>query len=82
MPEGDTVYAAGKRLGAALTGQRLIRGELRHPRLVEQDLAGLTVTGLAADEFRLPLVITAGEADTGLSLFEEACAEIAEGSGG
>ena len=46
MPEGDTVYAAGKRLGNALRGQRLVRGELRHPRLVEHDLAGLTVTGV------------------------------------
>ena len=43
MPEGDTVYLAGKRLRAALAGQRLVRGELRHPRLVEHDLAGLTV---------------------------------------
>ncbi|HJT03733.1 MAG TPA: DNA-formamidopyrimidine glycosylase family protein [Pseudonocardiaceae bacterium] len=46
MPEGDTVYAAGKRLENALRGQRLVRGELRHPRLVEHDLAGLTVTGV------------------------------------
>lgn len=44
MPEGDTVYLAGRRLADALGGQRLIRGELRHPRLVEHDLAGLTVT--------------------------------------
>jgi endonuclease VIII len=29
-----------------LTGNRLVRGELRHPRLVEHDLAGLTVTGV------------------------------------
>ncbi len=43
MPEGDTVYLAGKRLRAALAGRTLLRGELRHPRLVEQDLAGRTV---------------------------------------
>ena len=43
VPEGDTVYLAGKRLRAALAGQRLVRGELRHPRLVDHDLAGLTV---------------------------------------
>ena len=43
MPEGDTVYLAGKRLRAALAGQRLVRGELRHPRLVDHDLTGLTV---------------------------------------
>ncbi|MFC5993191.1 DNA-formamidopyrimidine glycosylase family protein [Pseudonocardia hispaniensis] len=47
MPEGDTVHLAGKRLRAALTGQRLRRGELRHPRWVEHDLAGRTVTGVA-----------------------------------
>ena len=43
MPEGDTVHLAGKRLRAALTGAALVRGELRHPRLVEHDLAGCTV---------------------------------------
>ena len=48
MPEGDTVYLAGKRLRAALTGHALVRGELRHPRLVEHDLAGRTVTGVAS----------------------------------
>ncbi len=48
MPEGDTVHLAGKRLRTALTGHRLLRGELRHPRLVEHDLAGLTVTGVAS----------------------------------
>nr|WP_255426406.1 DNA-formamidopyrimidine glycosylase family protein [Pseudonocardia sp. C8] len=39
---------AGRRLHAALAGHRLLRGELRHPRLVEQDLAGLTVTGVVS----------------------------------
>lgn len=43
MPEGDTVYLAAKRLAAALSGRRLSRGELRHPRLAEHDLSGLTV---------------------------------------
>ncbi|MBA2308458.1 MAG: Fpg/Nei family DNA glycosylase [Pseudonocardiales bacterium] len=43
MPEGDTVYLTGKRLNAALAGHRLLRGELRHPSLVEHDLAGRTV---------------------------------------
>ena len=46
MPEGDTVYLAGKRLHAALAGQLLLRGELRHPRLAEHDLAGRTVLGV------------------------------------
>jgi endonuclease-8 len=40
------VYLAGKRLGDALTGRLLIRGELRHPRLVEHDLAGHAVVGV------------------------------------
>jgi endonuclease-8 len=47
VPEGDTVYLAGKRLRAALTGRTLLRGELRHPRLVEHDLAGRTVLDVA-----------------------------------
>ncbi|MGH3873305.1 MAG: DNA-formamidopyrimidine glycosylase family protein [Pseudonocardiaceae bacterium] len=46
MPEGDTVYLAAKRVAAALRGKRLIRGELRHPRLAEYDLSGLTVLGV------------------------------------
>ncbi|MCW0213757.1 MAG: DNA glycosylase [Pseudonocardia sp.] len=43
MPEGDTVYLAGKRLHAALAGKSLLRGELRHPRLAGEDLTGRTV---------------------------------------
>jgi endonuclease-8 len=46
MPEGDTVYLAAKRMAAALNGQRLTRGELRHPRLAEHDLSGRTVLGV------------------------------------
>ena len=46
MPEGDTVFLAGKRLHAALAGKLLLRGELRHPRLAEHDLAGRTVLGV------------------------------------
>lgn len=48
MPEGDTVHLAGKRLHAALAGHCLLRGELRHPRLVEHELAGRTVTAVAS----------------------------------
>ena len=44
MPEGDTVWLAGRRLHAALGGQRLVRGELRHPRLSAVHLAGLVVS--------------------------------------
>jgi len=46
VPEGDTVYLAGKRLHAALAGRLLVRGELRHPRLAEHDLTGRTVLGV------------------------------------
>lgn len=38
------MYLTGRRLHAALAGHALVRGELRHPRLVEHDLAGRTVT--------------------------------------
>lgn len=48
MPEGDTVFLAGRRLDDALAGGELIRGELRHPRLIEHDLAGRTVLGVAS----------------------------------
>jgi endonuclease-8 len=43
MPEGDTVYLTAKRLRTALAGRVLLRGQLRHPRLAEHDLAGLKV---------------------------------------
>ncbi|MGH3511002.1 MAG: DNA-formamidopyrimidine glycosylase family protein [Pseudonocardiaceae bacterium] len=46
MPEGDTVYLAAKQMAAALSGQRLTRGELRHPRLAEHDLSGRAVLGV------------------------------------
>jgi formamidopyrimidine-DNA glycosylase len=46
MPEGDTVYAAAKRMAAALSGKQLTRGALRHPRLAEHDLSGRTVLGV------------------------------------
>ena len=48
MPEGDTVHLTAKRLRAALSGQVLVRGELRHPRLVDHDLAGRTVREVAS----------------------------------
>jgi endonuclease VIII len=40
VPEGDTVYATARRLTDALSGDTLVRGELRHPRLATVDLAG------------------------------------------
>jgi endonuclease-8 len=47
MPEGDTVFLAGKRLHDALAGKELMRGELRHPRWIEHDLTGRTVLEVA-----------------------------------
>jgi endonuclease-8 len=46
MPEGDTVFLAGRRMDEALAGARLTRAELRHPRLVDAALTGLTVLGV------------------------------------
>jgi len=48
VPEGDTVWLAGKRLRAALVGEQLLRGELRHPELSTVDLTGRTVTAVAS----------------------------------
>lgn len=46
MPEGDTVFRTAANLHAALAGELLVRGELRHPRLVSHDLAGRVVLGV------------------------------------
>ena len=46
MPEGDTVFLAGRRLDEALAGATLTRAELRHPRLVETTLTGRSVLGV------------------------------------
>jgi endonuclease-8 len=46
VPEGDTVFLTGQRLGQALTGHTLLRGEFRHPALATVDLAGRSVRGV------------------------------------
>jgi endonuclease-8 len=46
MPEGDTVWLAGKRLDQALTGRVLLRTEFRVPRFATTDLSGRTVLGV------------------------------------
>ena len=43
MPEGDTVWLAGRRLHDALAGQRLTRTDFRVPQLATADLAGRVV---------------------------------------
>jgi endonuclease-8 len=44
MPEGDTVWLAGRRLHDALAGQPLTRSDFRVPQLATVDLTGRTVT--------------------------------------
>src|SRR5919197_600043 len=46
MPEGDTVFLAGKRFDKALAGKTLVRGEFRVPALATVDLAGRDVRGV------------------------------------
>lgn len=43
MPEGDTVLLTARRLDAALSGQPLVRSELRWPRVPVDDLTGVVV---------------------------------------
>ncbi|MCX2971352.1 MULTISPECIES: Fpg/Nei family DNA glycosylase [Streptomyces] len=43
MPEGDTVWRTARRLHAALSGARLVRGELRVPEFATAELAGREV---------------------------------------
>lgn len=44
MPEGDTVYRAGRRLDRALSGQVLTSSDFRIPSLATSDISGVTVT--------------------------------------
>jgi endonuclease-8 len=46
MPEGDTVFLAGKMVDRALAGKTLVRGEFRHPALATVDLSGRAVLGV------------------------------------
>ena len=48
MPEGDTVWLAGRRLHDALAGRRLTRFELRVPRHATADLTGRRVLEVVA----------------------------------
>ena len=44
MPEGDTVWRAGRSLDDALAGRALVRSDFRVPQLATANLAGRTVT--------------------------------------
>ena len=48
MPEGDTVWLAGRRLHDALAGSRLTRSDFRVPQLATADLTGRTVTAVVS----------------------------------
>ncbi len=43
MPEGDTVWLAGRRMHEALAGRVLLRSDFRVPQLATSDLSGRTV---------------------------------------
>jgi endonuclease-8 len=46
MPEGDTVFLAGKTVDRALAGKTLTRTDFRHPALATVDLTGRAVLGV------------------------------------
>ena len=48
MPEGDTVWLTARRLHEALAGRALTRSDVRVPRYATTNLAGRTVTEVAA----------------------------------
>ncbi len=48
MPEGDTVYLAGRRLHRALGGKSLTRTDFRVPRYATTDLSGRTLNEVAS----------------------------------
>ncbi|MFN2539661.1 MAG: Fpg/Nei family DNA glycosylase [Mycobacteriales bacterium] len=48
MPEGDTVWLAGRRLHDALAGKQLVGSDFRVPQLATVDLAGETVLEVAS----------------------------------
>jgi endonuclease-8 len=48
MPEGDTVLVAARRLHAALSGQRLVRTDVRVPSFATTDLSGQVLIEVAA----------------------------------
>jgi endonuclease VIII len=48
VPEGDTVWLAGRRLNQALAGHTLVRSDFRVPRHATADLSGRTVLAVAS----------------------------------
>jgi endonuclease-8 len=60
MPEGDTVWRAGKRLNQALAGQELIRTDFRVPTLATTDLSGRTMLEVVARGKHLLMRVSGG----------------------
>ena len=48
MPEGDTVWLAGRRLDRALAGRTLVRTDFRVPQYATTDLSGRRVISVAS----------------------------------
>jgi endonuclease-8 len=63
MPEGDTVWLAGRRLHDALAGRELTRTDFRVPRHATADLAGRTVTEVVSRGKHLLTRIDGGAAE-------------------
>jgi len=60
MPEGDTIHLLAATLDDALAGQRLLATDFRVPRFATSDLAGQSVTAVAARGKHLLLRTDAG----------------------
>ncbi len=63
MPEGDTVWLAGRRLHEALAGRQLRGSDFRVPRLATVDLAGTTVAEVRSRGKHLLLRLAGGPGD-------------------
>lgn len=61
VPEGDTVWLAGRRLSEALAGDTLVRGELRVPRYADVTLAGRGVRDVASRGKHLLIRLRGGQ---------------------
>jgi endonuclease VIII len=65
MPEGDTVWLAGRRLNNALAGHALTRSDFRVPQHATADLTGRTVTEVVSRGKHLLFRLDAGNAGDG-----------------
>lgn len=63
MPEGDTVWLAGRRMHDALAGSPLVRSDFRVPQLATVDLSGWTVSEVVSRGKHLLTRLTDGPAE-------------------